>query len=215
MNRADLAWALNAVIPHAGNAHQGLDHVGLTYRDGALFVYATDKYTAAVARVNDGAAFDAALQTKEATDLLRFVRPNRVPEREQEIGSLVRDDELHIGFWAPDDPEATAPLDSAVFETCEPKLSLDYLLDWIRRLNDVPELDDNLIVQPKLLEKFAKAARADTDRLWILPRHASDRHGAAVVAAGADFIGAIAGLTYDQLGDATVASFLYPERKAA
>jgi hypothetical protein len=35
-----------------------------------------------------------------------------------------------------------------------------------------------------------------------------DRNGAAVVSVGTDFIGAVAGLTYDDLGTATVADFL-------
>jgi hypothetical protein len=36
----------------------------------------------------------------------------------------------------------------------------------------------------------------------------ADRNGAAIVTVGTDFIGAVAGLTYDDLGTATVADFL-------
>jgi hypothetical protein len=207
MNRADLSWALNAVLPHVGNEKNGLNHVGLDFRDGATFVYATDKYTAAIARVNDGMDFRGALPAKEATELMRFVRPQRVPERDAYVFMEQHGEhgeELHVGF----DDFAGSTFESEVYETCEPKLSLDFLLSWINHLYTVPELDDNLIVSPKLVEKFAKAQRADSDRLWIMPRHAWQKHGAAVVAVGGDFIGAIAGMTYDEAGDVKVASFL-------
>jgi hypothetical protein len=58
------------------------------------------------------------------------------------------------------------------------------------------------------MERFAKAHRVETDRLRLLPRRVADRNGAAIVTVGTDFIGAVAGLTYDDLGTATVADFL-------
>jgi hypothetical protein len=208
MNRADLSWALNAVLPHVGNEKNGLNQVGLDFRDGSTFVYATDKYTAAIARVNDGMDFRGALPVKEATDLMRYVRPDRVPERAQEIVYAQAPGELHIGNVNDYD-------ESQVFETCEPKVTLDYLLTWIRGIDQGETEYDELILAPKLVEKFAKAQRSDADRLWILPRRLTDRYGAAVMALGADFIGAVAGMTYDQQSTARVASFLYLEPQQA
>jgi hypothetical protein len=209
MNRADLSWALNAVLPHVGNEKNGLNQVGLDFRDGATFVYATDKYTAAIARVNDGMDFRGALPTKEATDLMRFVRPQRVPERDAYVFMEQHGEhgeELHVGF----DDFAGSAFESEVYETCEPKMRLDFLLDWIRAIDRSAVEYEELIVNPKLMEKFAKAQRADSDRLWIRPRKNAEAYGAAVVAVGTDFIGAIAGMTYDQQSTARVASFLYP-----
>lgn len=217
MNRADLAWALNAVIPHAGTAAQGLNFVNLTSHNGGLFVYATDKYTTGIARVNDGLpGIDVALTVKEATDLMRFVRPSLVGDREAYVYAELQWDEtepaeLHVGFKSKDEE-----FESEVYEVAgEPALSLGFTLGYLRRLNDEAPSEEDLIVQPKLVEKFAKAARETTDRLWIVPRNIDDRHGGAIVACGQNFIGAISGLTYDELGEATVASFLTDQREAA
>jgi hypothetical protein len=220
MNRADLAWALNAVIPHAGTAVQGLNFVNLTSHHGALFVYATDNYTSGIARVNEGpAGFDGmALSVKEATDLMRFVRPQLVGDRDvyvfaephyTDAGRL----ELHVGFDNPKDET----FESEVYDALDssPRLDLDWMLGRIRLLNDEAPIEDDLIVNPKLLEKFAKAARESTDRLWILPRTVDERHGGAVVACGQNFVGAVSGLSYDELGEATLASFLHPQVQAA
>lgn len=205
------------MLPHVGTRVQGLDHVGLTYMDGSLFVHATDKYTLAIARVDDApSTICTALPVKEATELMRFVRPNRVGERTTEVSAATfavegyESAEFHVGF-----DNLDGEFESEVYETCEPKLPLDSQLAWLRRLNDRPDDTDNLIVQPKLLEKFAKAAREDGDRLWILSRQVDEVHGAAVVACGQNFVGAIAGLTYDDLGEATLASFLTDQKAAA
>lgn len=215
MKRVDLAWALGAVLPHAGTEKQGLNQVGLEFRAGQLYVYATDRYTVGIARVNEGADIRGALPAKEATDLMRFVRTDYVPEREDDIAYALAPNELHIGFARQVNKDGTREEDSAVFELTEPKVPFDFLLDWLMRLNDAEPEWDELILQPKLAEKFAKASRNDTDRLRITPRHATDVFGAAVVTVGSDFLGAIAGMTYDQLGAATVADFLNTERQAA
>ena len=120
------------------------------------------------------------------------------------VGAGFADGELHV---------ATGD-DSAVFETTESALTLDYLLTVVSRLADAPTEFDELIYQPDLLAKFGKAKRSDSDRLRILPRRPTDRNGAAVVAVGSNFVGAVAGLTYDQLGPDTVSAFL-SERQPA
>lgn len=203
MNRADLAWALSSVIPHAGRTPETA-FVGIDSREGHTYAFATDKYTAGIARIDDGTDIRLYLSPSEATELMRFVRPTRVPERVQEVSYAQRPGELHVGF---DD-------DSAVFETLAAGVTLNWMFDYIDRLQDSLAEWDELIYQPKLMEKFAKAQREETDRLRILPRHANEVWGAAIVTVGADFVGAIAGLTYDQLGSATVADFLNREEAA-
>lgn len=215
MKRVDLAWALSAVLPHCGTDRQGLNYVGLEYRTGMLYAYATDRYTAAIARIPDGIEIYTALPSKEAADLMRFVRTDYVPEREDDLAYAHVPGELHIGLDRQINKDGTRKEDSAVFDLIEPDVTLDFLLDWIARLNAAEPEWDELILQPKLAEKWAKASRADSDRLRIYPRHTSDRNGAAVVTVGTDFIGAIAGMTYDQTGAATVADFLRVEERQA
>lgn len=199
MNRADLSWALNAVLPHAGNEKQGLNYVGLAFREGASFLYATDKYTAAVARVNEGMDFTGALSTKEATDLMRFVRPNKVGERTQELVYAQAPGELHIGY---DDLEESGAWEngvvSQVFETREQYASLDLILNLIKSIEAAKPEWDRLILMPKLVERFAKAQRVEADRMVIVPKHRSDKAGAAIVTVGDNFTGVIAGMTYEK-----------------
>lgn len=216
MRRADLAWALSAVIPHAGTATQGLNHVGLERRASWLYVYATDRYTSGIARIPDGIdVHNVALPVKEANDLMRFVRTDYVSEKEDDLAYALAPGELHIGFERQIDKHGNRKDDSAVFELTEPKVSLAYLLEYITRVNAIQPEWDELILAPKLCEKWAKATRSESDRLRIMPRHVSDRRGVAIVTVGSDFIGAISGLTYDQEGPSTVAEFLETEMEVA
>lgn len=208
MNRADLSWALNAVIPHAGRALETTDRVGLAFSQGYSFVFATDRYTSAIARVPNGADFNIWLPTREAQELERFVRPSYKDEYADELVYAQQPQEFHIGFERMVHRDGTREDDSAVFETADNGVRLGFLLDHIRRLSAAPAEFDECIYLPELITRFAKAKRETSDRFRILPRHTSDRNGAAVVTVGTDFVGAIAGLTYDQLGSATVADFL-------
>jgi hypothetical protein len=200
VNRADLSFALNAVLPHCGKTAQ-TELVGLEYLQGVTYVYATDTYTLGIARITEGAAdIDIRLPRSEATDLMRFVRPGNKAEQIEELAfNSSRPGEFHVGYGD----------ESEVYEVSnDHTLTLHYLFDYIDRLTACPFDWDEAIYQPKIMERFAKAHRVETDRLRLLPRRVIDRNGAAVVSVGTDFIGAVAGLTYDDLGTATVADFL-------
>jgi hypothetical protein len=201
VNRADLSFALSAVLPHCGKTAQ-TELVGLEYLQGVTYVYATDTYTLGIARITEGAAdIDIRLPRSEATDLMRFVRPGNKAEQVEELAFGRRDGEFHVGYGEEKESE--------VYEvSADRTLTLSYLFEYVDRLTACPFDWDEAIYQPKIMERFAKAHRVETDRLRLLPRRVIDRNGAAVVSVGTDFIGAVAGLTYDDLGTATVADFL-------
>jgi hypothetical protein len=50
MNRADLSWALSAVLPHAGRPPRP-SFVGIEHHENHLYVYSTDRYTLGIARI--------------------------------------------------------------------------------------------------------------------------------------------------------------------
>jgi hypothetical protein len=208
VNRGDLSWALSAVLPHAGSRASNTDWVGLAYREGVSYAFATDKYTLGVARIPNGADVDLVLPAKEATELEQFVRPSYKDEHEGDVVYARQPGEFHVGFDRQVHRDGTTEEDSAVFETADAGVSLTYLFDYIRFVLAQPTEYDECIYQPSLMQKFAKAKRVGTDRLRIFPRRLSDAYGAALVTVGTDFVGAVAGLTYDELGTATVADFL-------
>jgi hypothetical protein len=208
MNRADLSWALNAVLPHAGTTKG--NYVGLEARHNLLYVYATDDYTSAVARIplTEKPGFEQVFLSKsEATDLMRFVRPSKKAHDDEVVQTRLVSPELHV---ATDD-------DSAVFDTVFPELSLSALLRLFTSLAARPTEHSQMIQQPALAARYAKAQRYDTDRLQWYPHTANDTYGVALVTVGTDFIGAIAGLSYDDTATAqdTLASFLTPREEAA
>lgn len=211
MNRADLAWALSAVLPHVGKRDPH-NLVGLHYSD-VLYAFATDRYTVGIARIEEGPHVSLALSVPEAQDLMRYVRPTLVATKEQEIVTGARPGELHIGLAETDDIEA----DSAVFDTIDADVvsQFDYITEFCRQLFIRPTEWDGCVYQPDLLARFAKAKRTDGDRLRLMPRHAQDLFGAALITVGTGFTGAIAGLTYEELQAAPLASFLQTERKSA
>lgn len=194
MNRSDLRWALDAVLPHTGRTAE-TDVVGLT-QDGEynLVVYATDRYTFGAARVAAGPHVDVRLTTKEARELLKFVRPERVAHNDHEVIMLVRDNELHVGFCDEDGETYT----SAVFDTVERGADLNYLERFVDWLSEHETEYQACIFRPKIFGRFSKAERYETDRLHLLPKRLDDRHGAALVMVGKHFVGAIAGMSYDQ-----------------
>lgn len=214
MKRGDFYWALKAVLAHVGSAVTELDRVGFEFRDGQLWVYATDRYTIGIARVNDGPNLNCALSKAEATELMRYVRPKLVADNDHDIVYARRLHELHIGYAEPEEGET---LDARVFETCDFKISLDYLLDYIKDVDQADVEWDEQIYLTRIIDRFSEARRKEADRLRIMPHRGDERRGVAVVTVGHDFIGAISGLMYDQEGPLTVAEFLQPEegREAA
>jgi hypothetical protein len=206
VNRADLSWALNAVLPHAGTTKG--NYVGLEARAGLLYVYATDDYTSAVARISltEKLGFEQVFLSKtEATDLMRFVRPTKKAHDTEVVRTRLFSSELHV---ATDD-------DSAVFDTVLPDLTLDMLLKLFSSIAARPALRDDIILSPSLTAKYAKAQRYDTDRLRIYPYHGVNIRGVALLTVGADFIGAVAGMRIEDNPPDTLASFLTPREEAA
>jgi hypothetical protein len=189
VNRSDLKWALDAVLPHVGKTAQtnvvGLEQSAHSF----LTVYATDRYTIATASCEAGPNVDVRMTGQEARELLRFIRPTLKAHEEQEVVML--DDhvehELHV---AHDD-------DSAVFELVESTFSLAELDSFMNKLQSAREEYQQLIFWPRLFGRFEKAGRYETDRLTLSPRHTSDRYGAALVSVGEHFHGAIAGMEYE------------------
>jgi hypothetical protein len=190
VNRSDLKWALDAVLPHVGKTAQtnvvGLEQSAHSF----LTVYATDRYTIATASCEAGPNVDVRMTSQEARELLRFIRPSLKAHEEQEVVML--DDhvehELHV---AHDD-------DSAVFELIQtPTFDLFDLNNFMTKLRDSREEYQQLIFWPRLFGRFAKAERHETDRLTLSPRHTSDRYGAALVNVGERFHGAIVGMEYE------------------
>jgi hypothetical protein len=188
MNRSDLKWALDAVLPHVGKTAQtnvvGLEQSAHSF----LTVYATDRYTIATASCEAGPNVDVRMTSQEARELLRFIRPSLKAHEEQEVVML--DDhvehELHV---AHDD-------DSAVFEMIESPINLHDLNNFMTKLWVAAEEYQHLIFWPRLFGRFAKAERHETDRLVLSPRHTSDHYGAALVNVGEHFHGAIVGMEY-------------------
>jgi hypothetical protein len=202
MKRSDLAWALGAVLPHVGTTKG--KYVGIDRRDSQIYVYATDTYTAGIARIpadqTEGYFTQYgrySLSKSEAQDLMRFVRPTKKAHDTEELTIQAVGMELHV---------ATAE-DSAVFDlVTDNPVTLDLILDAIRATADLPVEMFGIIQQPSLAAKFAKAQRYDTDRLRVYPFGGwGDVNGLAIVTVGEHFIGAVAGLTYEPSG--TLESF--------
>jgi hypothetical protein len=218
VNREMLEWGLRAVIPHVGLHSQNADSVGLEFRNGDLWAFAASAYSMGAARIPDGPDIRTWLPVKEASEMMRFVRPGRVAERTQDLVYAVRPDELHIGWDDLPDSRGDIEADSAVFETTTAPTSsssLAAVFERVETLYDQPEEWEELILNPALLDKFSKAQLGEFDRLHIHPRRLDHRHGAAVVTVGTDFIGVIAGMTYEGAGSVIVADLLGRERHAA
>jgi hypothetical protein len=202
MNRADLAWALQATLPHVGQRKGPF--VGFSPEgDGTGFIYAFDSYAAGVARVlldpsDRWPAF--ALSTAEAKDLHRFVKPTRKAHDAEQVRLLVDSGELHVGLEEGD---------SEVYDIYpDQEYTLESVLNLCRGVAAAPVEHREVVFQPALLGKFGKASREPTDRLRLYPHHTSDRYGAALVTVGTDFIGAVAGLEYDDVTPEILTVFL-------
>jgi hypothetical protein len=204
MTRADLTYALTAVLPHEGRK----GGVGLSVRTGALRAYATDGYTAGLTQVSwpQASPLDACLPVGEARDLMRFLRPSRVDEHGETVELLVADNELHVGI----------PGDSQVFTLQEPIYTADTILALFRDIHGLPEGYGECLYSPQLFGKFAKAQREPADRLRLYPKRPNNgKYGVALLTIGEHFIGSIAGLDSSIETDSVLASFLQIEEKAA
>ena len=204
MKRGDLAWALGAVLPHVGTTKG--PYVGIEGRDGQAYVYATDTYTAGIARIPLGAVdfWNLSMSKSEAQDLMRFVRPTKKAHDTEDLTLRDLVEELHV---------ATAE-DSAVFDLVSDNVvTLDLILEVITRTAVLAAEMSGIIQQPSLAAKFAKAQRYNADRLHIYPRIGwGNISGIAVVTVGEHFIGVVNGLTYEQSG--TLESFGIPLRSS-
>lgn len=204
MNRADFAWCLSAILPHVGRNKQTA-LVGLTVRDGLLFTCATDRYTFGIARIPcQGEEFSVTLPAKEATELMRFVRPAKVAEQSEQVDYVAPLSDLHVAI----------PDESAVFESNYDSRMLDGLLDLARRIHAGPDDPEHLVFAPDFAARFSKAKRTDTDFLSIHPRRFRYRNGVAVVTVGDDFIGGICGVA-NCVSTTTIDSFLGESECAA
>lgn len=184
--RADLAWALRAVLPHVGAPNLSLDRVTLSEH----LAWATDRYTIGVAALPD-ALFpgEVALEKREAEDLMRFVRPSRVAEHEEEVVARLTDSELHIGL--------NDCGESAVFETVDSAVPTSVITDKLSALSGMPNNATPLIFQPALWERFAKAKRDDSDRMYLYPKSVMNGYSAALLVTADHFVGSIGGMTLD------------------
>lgn len=204
MNRADFAWALSAVLPHVGKLEQ-YDVLGLANHAGQFYAYATDGYTIGVARLPELATLPAlCLSGREATELLRFVRPERVPERSESVEWAVKGDEFHVAIKS----------ESAVFNCITSNLSAHFLLRYMENVYARPFEARSSVYDPELFARFAKARREKLDRMHVYPREDKKR-GLAIVTVGADFIGAVAGINYSHAESSTIESFLGESEYAA
>lgn len=205
MRRDNLAWALTAVLPHCGSSRE-LATVGIESGLRGTLLYATDRYTVGVARIGPALGISATLPKSEAADLLRFVRPSRVAEQEEHIETLLDDrGGLHIALQS----------DSAVFETEPSRFNFGDITLRLRLLEALPNEFERLEYNPAFAVRFAKAKRETNDRLCITPKRFKGRNGVALVTVGKDFLGAIAGLSYERSEPSTVAGFLELEGEAA
>lgn len=192
--RAELGWALKAVLPHCGSQVKHLDTVGISRQ----YVYATDGYTAGIARCDSTTT--ARLTCRDASDLQRWVRPTTKKTEDQPVVLKTTDTELHVGLLDADDQLA----DSAVYQldTRRPGLE-DEIVGWLQRADRMAEGNGELVYRPDLFARFDKARREETDRLRLYPKDTYRNDslvGVGLVTVGDDFLGLIHGLTDDGVG---------------
>lgn len=207
MNRADLSWALSAVLPHAGR-YPRPSFVGLEHRGDWLYVYTTDRYTLAIARVplteGQQGYVHHTLSVDEAKEIERYVRPSRVSEKDELVRYAVTDSEFHVGL----------PDESAVFGAGLSDDEFDKLLATVQSVRETAVEWQPIKVDPALLARFAKAKREDAP-VRIEPK-VGNAAGALLISAGEDFIGLAMEIAYEFPSPVTdFASWPFPERKAA
>lgn len=212
INRAALAHGLKAVLEHVGDQRARLDWVGY---DSDAF-YATDGYSFLMWCPADSVGIsqdDWKLPTKEAKDLLRFIRPTLKRHDSEEVQLLDAQNpetgewELHVGLFIPLDETvlveqqidgAGEVYDSAVFSLHPP----DYSQVELKELNEVLRYvtshlvhSSDWVLQSSLVSRFKTAEVEYGDRThWYYAGPGKHGEYAAVVTVGSEFIGAVAGL---------------------
>lgn len=203
VNRADFYWTLDAAIPHMGSKSQGLDYVGIEWDSltPELDVYATDSYTVGMSTIkvtwdhpDAGPIQDIGIPKKEVKDLLQFVRPEVVAQRDTDVNLLVADGELHVGLL----DRNSEPL-SEVYGLVIPPLLFSEVYGLIVKVRNAPHDTTHpaLPFNPDFAARFAKAKREETDRLLLYPRATDNTFGASYITVGDNFEGAIAGLSWE------------------
>lgn len=202
--RPDFHYALRAVVDHAGDKQRGLDYVGVYCTDWCVDVFATDGYTAGLVRLptifRHGDPESFYLPVKEAKDLIRFVKPNRVADKTDTIRLVVSGSELHVGITS-----EAGELQSEVYTLLEGSVKVGQSELWqlFRHLRCHHTGEEFWTVQATLLARFKSAEENEGDRMHLY----RSKH-AALITVGSRFIGALEGLqepsasvTY---GDATL-----------
>lgn len=213
VTREQLANALKAVLEHVGPANQHLDFVGIR---GNL-IYATDGYTIGISSVGEesliGLDQEVFLPTKEARDLLRFVRPDRVRDRTMRVEILVAQDpafnpttghpdglaaeEFHVGLRE-DDPNADITTSEvySLYPADYPMVNFKKVWAAMQDIYSQTFFSEEYVMQAGLVARFKAAEQRFGDRMRLWPAApAHMKHGQrALVTVGSSFIGAIAGL---------------------
>lgn len=190
VNRADLAWALGAALPHAAKVSELLCGVALESAGGQLYAYSTDRYSIGIGRIEYAGDVSVNIPVAEAKDLLRFVKPTLKKHDVEDVQLLVSGDELHVAL---EDDE------SAVFSLSDGRISLEEIFGQVERIAAWPREYGEMIYNPDLFGKFAKAVR-DGERVHIFGHSppTDNTRGMAVVTVGGSFLGAVAGIKRDE-----------------
>lgn len=204
VNRADLAWALNATLPHVGSPHRNLDFVGFDCRTVNLRLFATDSYTVGVANIEQllepYRMEQFYLSLSEAKELLRFIRPTLKAHHDQKVALVVQDDTLDVLLKPLDGGSETL---SQVYSLRVPGHSFQDVYGLVQKVSrhrcEVPEF----VAQPVELAKFSKAQRHDTDQVSLYSA-ADNVSLSAVVTVGTDFVGAVMGIAIRDIAKSTL-----------
>jgi hypothetical protein len=181
ITRADLSWALRAVIPHAK------DTVCIApTRDGGADVYATDGYTVGVASLDDAPPMHLSLPLAEARDLERFVRPTTKASQDVRVLIATPPGELHVGYG--DESEVYSLSDDARPTHAE-------VVELLGRLNALPDDAHGVLSRPEMFTRFRYATRDPRDTLRFRSLY-TQRTGASIWrVSGNRFEGAMMGVT--------------------
>lgn len=193
VNRAELASALQATLPHVGKTRGA--YVGLQAREGLLYVFASDDATLGVARLgielNGHASLASWLPSAEARDLLRSVRTANQKQDQEPVTLLATGAELHVAVG-----EEQAVVYDALATAA---LTLDASMELLDKLQQKPPADPGYAwsFNPKYLERFAKAQRTDEVLRWTVHGVGGGVSAALLIEVGDHFRGAIMGIHRD------------------
>jgi hypothetical protein len=205
VNRQHLYNALDSIIPHVGTPTRLLDVVGFEDCGDDIQLYATDRFTAGVARIHKatgtiGTLSPVQLPKSEALGLLRSIRPTLKAHSEDTVQLIVGpaefpggEDELsevHTALHAQWGDEDAVFFGPAVTGS---DITYDKLMQLVAQMCQRGDEDTPLIFNPAYLARFNKAAVDDSVKMRIHPLRKGEA-GAAVVTVGSDFLGMIAGM---------------------